>query len=106
LTQHRAVFRVITLGKFAAAQVVIGVLLFLCALTFYYFAVLRIDYSSFATALCYVFGGDGRFYLPLLILVVAVAVLPVTWAANNLFAGKRILTAASMFIFFAGTCLG
>jgi hypothetical protein len=50
---------VITLGKFAAAQVVIGVLLLLCALTFYYFAVLRIDYSSFATALCYVFGGDG-----------------------------------------------
>jgi len=46
LTQHRAVFRVITLRKLAAAQVVIGVLLLLCALAFYYFAVLRIDYSK------------------------------------------------------------
>jgi len=31
---------VITLRKLAAAQVVIGVLLLLCALAFYYFAVL------------------------------------------------------------------
>ena len=29
-----------------------------------------------------------RYYLPLLIVLVAVAVLPVTWAAENLFSGK------------------
>ena len=62
--------------------------------------------SSFAAALCYLFGGDVRFYLPLLILLVAVAVLPVTWAAKNLFAGKRIMTALLVFILFAGACLG
>ncbi len=62
--------------------------------------------SSFAAALCYLFGGDVRFYLPLLILLVAVAVLPVTWAAKNLFAGKRIVFALLVFILFAGACLG
>jgi hypothetical protein len=62
--------------------------------------------SSFAAALCYLFGGDVRFYLPLLILLVAVAVLPVTWAAKNLFAGKRIVVALPVFILFAGACLG
>jgi len=49
---------------------------------------------------------DARFYLPLFILLVAMAVLPVTWAANNLFVGKRILAAVSVFIFFVGACLG
>ncbi len=62
--------------------------------------------SSFAAALCYLFGGDVRFYLPLLILLVALAVLPVTWAAKNLFAGKRIVIALAVFIVFAGACLG
>ncbi len=32
--------------KFANAQFLVGALLLLCALTFYYFAVLRIDYSK------------------------------------------------------------
>ena len=62
--------------------------------------------SSFAAALCYLFGGDARFYLPLLILLVAVAVLPVTWAAKNLFARKRMVFALPVFILFAGACLG
>lgn len=62
--------------------------------------------SSFVAALCYLFGRDVRFYLPLLILLVAVAVLPVTWAAKNLFAGKRIVIALPVFILFAGACLG
>jgi len=62
--------------------------------------------SSFAAALCYLFGSDSRFYLPLLILLVAVAVLPVTWAATNFFVGKRILIALPVFILFAGACLG
>jgi hypothetical protein len=62
--------------------------------------------SSFAVTLCYLFGRDGRFYLPLLILLVAVVVLPVTWAANKLAAGKRIVTALTVFALFAGACLG
>jgi hypothetical protein len=62
--------------------------------------------SSFVAALCYLFGSDGRFYLPLLILLVSVAVLPVTWAAENLFAGRRITIAVAVFILFAGACLG
>ena len=35
-----------TYERFATAQFLIGALLLLCALTFYYFAVLRIDYSK------------------------------------------------------------
>ena len=62
--------------------------------------------SSFGVTLSYLFGGDRRFYLPLLILLIAVAVLPVTWAVNNLFAGKRIIAALSIFILFSGACLG
>jgi hypothetical protein len=63
-------------------------------------------FSSFAVTLSYLFGRDGRFYLPLLILLVAVAVLPVTWAAQNVFAGKRLISAATVFILFTGACLG
>jgi hypothetical protein len=62
--------------------------------------------TSFAVTLSYLFGVDGRFYLPLLILLVGVAVLPATWAANNLFAGKRIIAALGIFALFAGACLG
>jgi len=50
--------------------------------------------------------GDGRLYLPLLILLVAVAVLPVTWAAKNLVAGKRISPGLAIFVLFAAACLG
>jgi hypothetical protein len=49
---------------------------------------------------------DARFYLPLFILLVAVAVLPVTWAAKNLFAGKRIIIALTISILFVGACVG
>jgi len=61
--------------------------------------------SSFTASLCYLFGRDGRFYLPVLILLVAVAVLPVAWAANNRVARKRVLAAVAVFILFAGACL-
>ncbi len=63
-------------------------------------------FSSFAVTLSYLFGRDGRFYLPLWILLIAVAVLPATWAASNLFAGKRIIAALSIVILFSGACLG
>jgi hypothetical protein len=49
---------------------------------------------------------DARYYLPLLILIIAVAVLPVTWAAKNLFSAKRIIPALAIFVVFAAACLG
>jgi len=49
---------------------------------------------------------DARYYLPLLILSIAVAVLPVTWAAKNLFTGRRIVIALAIFVLFASACLG
>ena len=49
---------------------------------------------------------DARFYLPLFILLVAMAVLPVTWAAKNILARKRIVTALIVLVLFAGACLG
>ena len=58
--------------------------------------------SSFVADLCFRFGSDERLYLPLLILLVGVAVLPVTWAANNLFAGKRIIPALARRYLFCG----
>jgi hypothetical protein len=62
--------------------------------------------SSFVAVLCFLFGRDGRLYLPLEILLIAIAVLPVTWAAKNLFVGKRIIPALGVFIIFGGACLG
>lgn len=48
---------------------------------------------------------DARYYLPLLILSIAVAVLPVTWAVKNLFT-RRIVIALAIFVLFAAACLG
>jgi hypothetical protein len=61
--------------------------------------------SSFGAALCFLFGRDERLYLPLLILLIGVAVLPVTWAANN-FAGRRGIFALAILVLFAAACLG
>ena len=50
---------------------------------------------------------DARYYLPLLMLLVAVAVLPVNWAAKNLFPIKgHSVAALGILILFAGACLG
>jgi hypothetical protein len=49
---------------------------------------------------------DLRFYVPLLILLVSVAVLPVTWAAENLFLPKRTIASLAIFALFAAACLG
>lgn len=62
--------------------------------------------SSLAASLSYKFGDDARFYLPLLILLVAIAVLPVTLAAKNLFAKKRVLVSVATFVLFVAACLG
>jgi hypothetical protein len=63
-------------------------------------------FSFLAATVSYWFAQDGRFYLPLLILLVAVAVLPVTWAAQNLFVAKRAMASLGIFILFAAACLG
>lgn len=49
---------------------------------------------------------DPRYYLPLLMILIAVAVPPVNWAAKNLFAGRRIISALVIFVLFAAACLG
>ena len=49
---------------------------------------------------------DMRYYLPLLILLVAVAVLPVTWAAENLFVARRAIASLTIFALFAAASLG
>ncbi len=49
---------------------------------------------------------DARYYLPLLMLSVAVAVLPVTWAAKSLFNRKQVVAAVGIFVLFAAACLG
>lgn len=49
---------------------------------------------------------DARYYLPLLILSVALAVLPVTWAAKNLFMRKRIIASLAVSVTFVATCFG
>jgi hypothetical protein len=62
--------------------------------------------SSLTASLCYMFGHDGRFYLPVLILLVALAVLPVTWAAKNVFTRKWAGAALVVFVLLASSCLG
>ncbi len=49
---------------------------------------------------------DARYYLPLLILAIPVAVLPVTWAVKNLFTGRRIIIALPIFVLFGAACFG
>jgi hypothetical protein len=49
---------------------------------------------------------DARYYLPLLMLSVAVAVLPVTWAAKSLFNRKQVVAAVGIFVLFAAACVG
>jgi 4-amino-4-deoxy-L-arabinose transferase-like glycosyltransferase len=46
------------------------------------------------------------YYLPPLILLVAVAVLPVTWAAENLVVPKRTIASLAIFVLFTAACLG
>jgi hypothetical protein len=49
---------------------------------------------------------DTRYYLPVLILLVSVAVLPLSWATKNFFAGRHIISALAIFVLFAAACLG
>jgi hypothetical protein len=49
---------------------------------------------------------EARFYLPLLILLVAVAVLPVSWAAQNILARRQLLLSLVVLMLFAAACLG
>jgi hypothetical protein len=46
------------------------------------------------------------YYLPLLMLLVALAVLPVTWAAENLVLPKRTIASLAIFVLFAAAVLG
>src|SRR6266496_2382732 len=46
------------------------------------------------------------YYLPLLMLLVAVAVLPVTWAVENLVLPKRTIASLAIFVLFAAASLG
>src|SRR4030095_6303423 len=62
--------------------------------------------SFFALTISYFPLVDLRLYVPLLILVVALAVLPVTWAAENLLLPKRTIASLAIFVLFAAACLG
>jgi hypothetical protein len=46
------------------------------------------------------------YYLPLLILLVAVAALPVTWAVKNLVLPKRTIASLAILVLFAAACVG
>jgi hypothetical protein len=61
---------------------------------------------SFLAAIVTFRFSDVRYYLPLLILLVAVAVLPVKWATRNFAAGKQTIAALGVFVLFAAACLG
>jgi hypothetical protein len=50
--------------------------------------------------------GSGRLYLSLLVLSVALAVLPVTWAAKNLLMRKHRTAAICILALFAAACVG
>jgi hypothetical protein len=49
---------------------------------------------------------DIRFYLPLLMLLVAVAVLPLIWAAENLLVPRRTIASLALFVLLVAACLG
>jgi hypothetical protein len=49
---------------------------------------------------------DLRFYLPVFVLSVAVAVLPMNWATKNLLVRRRAIPAIGILILFIASCLG
>jgi hypothetical protein len=61
---------------------------------------------SFLAAALVFAAADVRLYLPLLVLLIAVAVLPITWAAKNLLVRRRSAGALAIFGLFTATCLG
>ena len=61
--------------------------------------------SFLASTLAFVFS-DLRFYLPVFVLSIAVAVLPMNWAANNLLVGRRAIAVIPILILFTASCLG
>jgi hypothetical protein len=62
--------------------------------------------SFFALTISFFPVMDLRYYLALLMLLVAVAVLPVTWAAENLVLRKGTVASLAIFVLFAVACLG
>ena len=80
--------------------------LFLVRFSWFFVCASLAAFSSLTASLCYLFGSDGRFYLPALLLLVALAVVPVTWAANNLFTRRWTVAALGVFVLLAGSCLG
>jgi hypothetical protein len=61
--------------------------------------------SFLASTLVFVFP-DIRFYLPIFVLSIAVAVLPMNWAAKNLLVRRRAIATIGIFILFTASCLG
>jgi hypothetical protein len=61
--------------------------------------------SFIASTLTFVFS-DLRFYLPVFILSIAVAVLPMNWAAKNFLVVRRAVAAIPILILFTASCLG
>jgi len=61
--------------------------------------------SFLASTLVFEFS-DLRFYLPVFVLSIAVAVLPMNWAAKNFLVQRRVIAAIAIFILFTASCLG
>jgi hypothetical protein len=61
--------------------------------------------SFLASTLTFVFS-DTRFYLPVFVLSIAVAVLPMNWAAKNLLVRRRTIAAVAILVLFTASCLG
>src|SRR6266480_3937046 len=91
----------------AAFILLVGVGIFFIRLNRFVICAFSAGLSFFALTITYYPRWmDLRFYLPLLILLVAVAVLPVIWAAENLLAAKRTIASLAIFGLFAAACLG
>jgi len=61
--------------------------------------------SFLASTLAFAFS-DSRFYLPAFLLSIAVAVLPMNWAAKNLLVRTRTIGAVAILVLFTASCLG
>jgi hypothetical protein len=79
--------------------------LFFIRMGAFVFCALLSGLSFFVATLAFAVA-DLRLYLPLFVLMVAIAVLPPTWAARNLFTERRSLVALAIFVLLVATCLG
>ena len=101
------------LNQFGTGTCFVAAFVFLACMGLFFIRLNRFVICAFAAGLSFFVGILSLFpvmylgyYLPLLMLLIAVAVLPVTWAVENLGLPKRTIPSLATLVLFSAACLG